>query len=52
MVNDRVDLEEQLSATARLIGGKVNVIETTSTLRLQLGTEASELNMVMVHKFQ
>ena len=52
MVNDRVDLEEQLSATARLIGGKVNVIETTSTLRLQLGTEASDLNMVMVHKFQ
>ena len=40
MVNDRVDLEEQLSATARLIGGKVNIIETTSTLRLQLGNQA------------
>jgi type I restriction enzyme R subunit len=51
MVNDRIDLEEQLSATARLIGGKVNVIETTSDLRLHLGTKASDVNMVMVHKF-
>ena len=51
MVNDRVDLEEQLSATARLIGGKVNVIESTSALRLHLSTAASDVNMVMVHKF-
>ena len=51
MVNDRVDLEEQLTATAKLIGGKVNVIESSSALRDQLGTEASDLNMVMVHKF-
>ena len=51
MVNDRIDLEEQLSATARLIGGKVNVIESTSDLRLHLGTTASDVNMVMVHKF-
>ena len=51
MINDRIDLEEQLSATARLIGGKVNVIETTSDLRLHLGTKASDVNMVMVHKF-
>jgi type I restriction enzyme R subunit len=51
LVNDRVDLEEQLSATAKLIGGKVNVIESTSDLREHLGTDASDVNMVMVHKF-
>jgi type I restriction enzyme R subunit len=51
MVNDRVDLEDQLSGTARLIGGKVNVIESTSDLRLHLATGASDVNMVMVHKF-
>ncbi len=51
MVNDRVDLEEQLTATAKLIGGKINVIESSDALRGQLGTDASDLNMVMVHKF-
>jgi type I restriction enzyme R subunit len=51
MVNDRVDLEEQLTETAKLIGGKVNVIESSEDLRRQLGTGASDLNMVMVHKF-
>ena len=51
MVNDRVDLEEQLTATAKLIGGKINVIASSAALRGQLGTEASDLNMVMVHKF-
>jgi len=51
LVNDRVDLEEQLAATARLIGGKVNVIESTAQLREHLATDASDINMVMVHKF-
>jgi type I restriction enzyme R subunit len=51
MVNDRIDLEEQLAATARLIGGKVNVIESTAQLRAHLSTDASDMNMVMVHKF-
>jgi type I restriction enzyme R subunit len=51
LVNDRVDLEEQLSGTAKLIGGKVNVIESTAQLREHLGTDASDINMVMVHKF-
>jgi type I restriction enzyme R subunit len=51
MVNDRVDLEEQLTDTAKLIGGKINVIESSDALRDQLGTGASDLNMVMVHKF-
>jgi type I restriction enzyme, R subunit len=51
MVNDRIDLEEQLSATARLIGGKVNIIDSTAQLREHLSTDASDVNMVMVHKF-
>ncbi len=51
LVNDRVDLEDQLSRTAALIGGKVNVIESTAELREHLSTGASDVNMVMVHKF-
>lgn len=51
MVNDRVDLEQQLSETAKLIGGRIHVIESSAALREQLGTDASDLNMVMVHKF-
>jgi type I restriction enzyme R subunit len=51
LVNDRVDLEEQLAGTAKLIGGKVNVIESTAQLRDHLATSASDINMVMVHKF-
>jgi type I restriction enzyme R subunit len=52
LVNDRVDLEEQLGQTAALIGGKVNVIENTYALRRHLATDSSDINMVMVHKFQ
>jgi type I restriction enzyme R subunit len=51
LVNDRVDLEEQLARTAKLIGGRVNVIASTSDLRSHLGTDVSDVNMVMVHKF-
>lgn len=51
LVNDRVDLEKQLTGTAKLIGGKVNVIENTAQLREDLSTKASDINMVMVHKF-
>ena len=51
LVNDRSDLEEQLAGTARLIGGKLNVIESTARLREHLGTSTSDVNMVMVHKF-
>lgn len=51
LVNDRVDLEDQLAATVKLIGGKVNVIESTVQLREHLSTSASDINMVMVHKF-
>ena len=52
LVNDRVDLEKQLGRTATLIGGKVNVIENTQALRRHLATDSSDINMVMVHKFQ
>ncbi len=51
LVNDRVDLEDQLAGTAKLIGGKVNVIESTARAARAPGTEASDINMVMVHKF-
>ncbi|MDQ8199381.1 HsdR family type I site-specific deoxyribonuclease [Pelagicoccus enzymogenes] len=51
LVNDRVDLEKQLTATAKLIGGRINVIESTNQLRDHLSTETSDVNMVMVHKF-
>lgn len=52
MVNDRVDLEEQLTGTAKLIGGKINVIESREAVKEQLATSTSDVNMVMVHKFQ
>ncbi|OHC69484.1 MAG: deoxyribonuclease HsdR [Rhodocyclales bacterium RIFCSPLOWO2_02_FULL_63_24] len=52
LVNDRQDLEDQLGATAALIGGRVNVIESSNDLRRHLASDSSDLNMVMVHKFQ
>jgi type I restriction enzyme, R subunit len=52
LVNDRNDLEEQLGETATLIGGRVNVIESRHGLRQHLATDSSDINMVMVHKFQ
>jgi type I restriction enzyme, R subunit len=51
MVVDRADLEDQLSATARLIGGKVNLVESRADVRETLASPASDVNMVMVHKF-
>ena len=52
LVNDRQDLEQQLGETATLIGGRVNVIGSTLELRKHLASDSSDLNMVMVHKFQ
>jgi len=52
LVNDRIDLEAQLSKTATLIGGFVNIIENTSALCRELSPDSSDINMVMVHKFQ
>lgn len=51
LINDRADLEEQLAQTATLIGGRVNVIESTKELRLRLATDSSDINLVMAHKF-
>ena len=50
MVNDRVDLEEQLSETAALTGESLALIEHRRDLD-KLKTSTSNLNMVMVHKF-
>ena len=52
LINDRVDLEDQLAQTATLIGGRVNTIDSRKTLREQLASDTSDINMVMVHKFQ
>ncbi|MFO7906137.1 MAG: DEAD/DEAH box helicase family protein, partial [Pirellulaceae bacterium] len=52
LINDRTDLEEQLGRTAHLSGEKVTYITSTDDLREELATDASNLNMVMVHKFQ
>ena len=51
LLNDRVDLESQLAKTATLIGGRVNVIESSDELKRDLATDTSDINMVMVHKF-
>ena len=52
LINDRVDLEKQLAETATLIGGRVNIIESSNALRPELSAETSDVNMVMAHKFQ
>ncbi|MEI6234470.1 MAG: HsdR family type I site-specific deoxyribonuclease [Planctomycetota bacterium] len=52
MVNDRSDLERQLTDTAKLTGETVTVIESTADLKTRLATPSSNLNMVMVHKFR
>ncbi|MCB1647899.1 MAG: type I restriction endonuclease subunit R [Pseudomonadales bacterium] len=52
LINDRVDLEDQLAETATLIGGRVNVIESRQQLKHDLASDASDINMVMAHKFQ
>jgi type I restriction enzyme R subunit len=52
LVNDRIDLEEQLGKTATLTGETVTTIQSTAALRHKLVSTASNLNMVMVHKFQ
>ncbi len=52
LINDRVDLEEQLTKTVTLIGSRVHTIDSSKALREQLATNTSDINMVMVHKFQ
>lgn len=52
LVNDRKDLEEQLGRTAELTGEKVTYIASSEDLKAKLKGTASNLNMVMIHKFQ
>lgn len=53
MVNDRIDLEKQLKETAELTGEPVRRIKYGGdAMRRFLSTDTSDLNMVMVHKFQ
>ena len=52
LINDRKDLEKQLGETAELTGEAVTYIASSQQLRTKLATAASNLNMVMVHKFQ
>ncbi|NOT85831.1 MAG: type I restriction endonuclease subunit R [Methylococcaceae bacterium] len=52
LINDRVDLEDQLAATANLIGGRINTINSRKALRDDLSGDSSDVNLVMVHKFQ
>ena len=50
-MTDRIDLEKQLGKTAELTGETVTYIQSTNDLREKLCNNASNLNMVMVHKF-
>lgn len=52
LINDRVDLEDQLGETATLIGGRINTINSRKALRDDLANDSSDVNLVMVHKFQ
>lgn len=52
LVNDRKDLEDQLSGTAQLIGEAARVVDSIAELRERLATETSDVNLVMMHKFQ
>lgn len=50
---DRINLEDQLSQTARLTEEfkEKNVVHARKELRSKLSGDASDLNMVMIHKF-
>ncbi len=52
LINDRTDLETQLTRTVTLIGGRIHTIDSTAQLRTQLATDSSDISMVMAHKFQ
>ncbi|MDD5702951.1 MAG: HsdR family type I site-specific deoxyribonuclease [Dehalococcoidales bacterium] len=50
LINDRTDLEDQLSDTVDLAGETVTIIEHRRDLD-KLASDSSNLNMVMMHKF-
>lgn len=51
LINDRKDLEKQLGETAALTGEKPTFITGSHDLKEKLATDSSNLNMVMLHKF-
>ena len=51
-VNDRRDLEKQLTETIALTGEKPVVIASSDELKNKLSKDSSNLNMVMLHKFR
>ncbi|MBI9041960.1 HsdR family type I site-specific deoxyribonuclease [Lutibacter sp.] len=53
MMIDRVDLEDQLSNTARLTNEfkEKNIVKSRKELQPKLSGNASDLSMVMIHKF-
>lgn len=52
LVNDRTDLETQLTSTATKIGVKVKVADSIAALKEQIKSPATDIVMAMVHKFQ
>ncbi len=52
LINDRKDLEKQLGETAALTGEKVTPITSSDYLKVKLAGPASNLNLVMIHKFK
>ena len=52
LVIDRKDLEKQLGETAELADETVTRIESSEDLKAKLKGNASNLNTVMIHKFQ
>ncbi len=51
MVNDRSDLEDQLSKTAAHTKETVGIINNRKELRKKLESDSSDLHLVMLHKF-
>lgn len=52
IINDRRDLEQQLTETVALTGEKPVVIQGSGELKEKLARDSSNLNMVMLHKFR
>ena len=52
VVNDRRDLEQQLTETIALTDEKPTVISGLKDLKEKLSKDSSNLNMVMLHKFR
>jgi len=52
IINDRTALEDQLSNTVALTGETVYKVNSSQELKQELADDRSNLNMVMMHKFQ